>query len=258
MFFNVSRVLRQNGKCVLFGQEPYTSNVITSSIPSLPLSYRAVWIKNNHANPFIAKKAMVNLFEDICIFSKLAHDYNGGNPLRKYFKKVLEFIGAKSAKEINIKLGHRRAEHCFYVTGNENGSTQFRLCTENTYNELIDFFKIDKMEGFIKYQDLDKKQLEYDKIFSSTFNLWQGGKSKGNVLVYQKDSSHFHPTQKPVALLEDLVQTFSNPGDTVLDFAMGSGSTGVACVNTGRNFIGIELDPQYFEIAKSRIEEAKK
>jgi DNA modification methylase len=65
-----------------------------------------------------------------------------------------------------------------------------------------------------------------------------------------------HPTQKPVALLEYLVQTYTNEGDTVLDFTMGSGSTGVACVNTGRNFIGIELDEKYFEIAKRRIEEA--
>ena len=67
----------------------------------------------------------------------------------------------------------------------------------------------------------------------------------------------FHPTQKPVALLEYLVKTYTNEGDTVLDNCMGSGSTGVACVNTNRNFIGIELDKQYFDIAKSRIEEAK-
>lgn len=65
-----------------------------------------------------------------------------------------------------------------------------------------------------------------------------------------------HPTQKPVALLEDLIQTYSNEGNTVLDFTMGSGSTGVACVNTNRRFIGIELDDKYFEIAKQRINAA--
>ena len=64
-----------------------------------------------------------------------------------------------------------------------------------------------------------------------------------------------HPTQKPVALLEYLIRTYTNEGETVLDFTMGSGSTGVACVNTGRNFIGIELDKDYFAIAKKRIEE---
>ena len=63
-----------------------------------------------------------------------------------------------------------------------------------------------------------------------------------------------HPTQKPTALLEYLVKTYTNEGETVLDNCMGSGSTGVACVNTGRKFIGIELDPNYFEIAKKRIE----
>ena len=66
-----------------------------------------------------------------------------------------------------------------------------------------------------------------------------------------------HPTQKPVPLLEYLIRTYTNEGETVLDFTMGSGSTGVACVNTNRNFIGIELDEGYFNIAKKRIEEAQ-
>lgn len=68
----------------------------------------------------------------------------------------------------------------------------------------------------------------------------------------------FHPTQKPVALLEYLIKTYTNENDLVLDNCMGSGSTGVACINTNRNFIGIELDKEYFEIAKQRIEEAEK
>ena len=67
-----------------------------------------------------------------------------------------------------------------------------------------------------------------------------------------------HPTQKPIALLEYLIKTYTNEGDTVLDNCMGSGSTGVACMNTNRNFIGIELDEQYFNIAKERIENAEK
>lgn len=67
-----------------------------------------------------------------------------------------------------------------------------------------------------------------------------------------------HPTQKPVALMEYLIRTYTNEGETVLDFTMGSGTTGVACVNTGRNFIGIERDEGYFEIARKRIDEACK
>ena len=66
----------------------------------------------------------------------------------------------------------------------------------------------------------------------------------------------FHPTQKPVDLLEYLIKTYTNEGDTVLDFTAGSGSTGVACVNTNRNFIGIELDDEYFKIAEKRISDA--
>ena len=66
----------------------------------------------------------------------------------------------------------------------------------------------------------------------------------------------FHPTQKPVALLEYLINTYTNEGDIILDFTMGSGSTGVACVNTNRKFIGIELDENYFKIASDRIHKA--
>lgn len=78
-----------------------------------------------------------------------------------------------------------------------------------------------------------------------------------NVLFYKLDKKKYHPTQKPVALLEYLIKTYTNEGETVLDNCMGSGSTGVACVNTGRDFIGFELEAKYFEIAKQRIEEAE-
>lgn len=68
-------------------------------------------------------------------------------------------------------------------------------------------------------------------------------------------AKRLHPTQKPVDLLEYLVKTYTNPGETVLDNCMGAGSTGVACMNTGREFVGIELDPEYYQIAKERIEQ---
>ena len=252
IFEQISRILRQNGKAVLFSQEPYTSRLITSAIPSLPFAYRAVWYKNIAGNSLMAKYAMVSRYEDICIFTK-PHDAECTNELRDYFKKVLDFIGAKSCKEINARLGHRKAEHCFYVTGKGKGSTQFSLCTEQTYNEIVSVFGIDKMDGFLPYSELARLNDKY----TATFNLWQGGKSKSNVLEYKKDNDGYHPTQKPVALLEDLIQTYSNEGNTILDFTMGSGSTGAACVNTGRKFIGIELDEGYFNIAKKRIKEAQ-
>ena len=82
-------------------------------------------------------------------------------------------------------------------------------------------------------------------------------KTPTNKLKYARDNANngVHPTQKPVALLEYLIKTYTNEGETVLDFTMGSGTTGVACVNTNRNFIGIELDEKYFQIAKRRVEE---
>jgi site-specific DNA-methyltransferase (adenine-specific) len=76
------------------------------------------------------------------------------------------------------------------------------------------------------------------------------------IIKFDRDKPSVHPTQKPVALMEYMIRTYTNPGETVLDFAMGSGTTGVACVKTGRKFIGIELDAQYFKIAQERISAA--
>lgn len=72
-------------------------------------------------------------------------------------------------------------------------------------------------------------------------------------VISQKTERGMHPTQKPVALMEYLIKTYTNENETVLDFTMGSGTTGVACKNLNRNFIGIELDKEYYEIAKQRI-----
>ena len=80
-------------------------------------------------------------------------------------------------------------------------------------------------------------------------------KTKHSILRFNRDRGK-HPTQKPVALMEYLIKTYTNEGELVLDFCFGSCSTGVACINTNRNFIGIEKDDKYFEIAKGRIEDA--
>ena len=74
-----------------------------------------------------------------------------------------------------------------------------------------------------------------------------------NILEFDRDTESLHPTQKPIPLLEHLIKTYTLDGETVLDNCMGSGSTGVGCINTKRNFIGIENDDAYFEIAKNRI-----
>ena len=84
----------------------------------------------------------------------------------------------------------------------------------------------------------------------------EGKRYPVSIITFKKDKG-LHPTQKPVALFEYLIKTYTNEGEVVLDNCMGSGTTGVACVNTNRNFIGIELDEGYFKIAKERIEAAK-
>lgn len=255
MFNELSRVLRPNGKAILFSQEPYTSKLITSAIPSLPFLYRAMWYKNTAGNILGAKSAMVNRFEDICIFGSIYRKshYQADHPLREYFKEEKEKSGLTN-KQINEILGNGMASH--YFTNGE----QFLCPTQKMYEKLqtTGFFKrpyeeIKEIDTLYVQEIYRKMNVENPQIF----NLWQGGKSKSNVLEYAKDNDGYHPTQKPVKLLEDLIQTYSNEGNTVLDFTMGSGSTGVACINTNRDFIGIELDENYFNIANKRIEEAK-
>ena len=93
----------------------------------------------------------------------------------------------------------------------------------------------------------------YDKNFASVETVSDGRRYPIDVLDFKIEKG-LHPTQKPVALLEYLIKTYTNEGETVMDNCMGSGSCGVACVNTNRNFIGMELDKTYFDIAKQRIE----
>ena len=79
-----------------------------------------------------------------------------------------------------------------------------------------------------------------------------------NILEFKRDKGGLHPTQKPVALMEYLIKTYTNEGETVLDFTFGSGTTGEACIKTGRKFIGIELDESYFDVAVKRLDAASK
>jgi site-specific DNA-methyltransferase (adenine-specific) len=100
-----------------------------------------------------------------------------------------------------------------------------------------------------KLVDDNNNKLVKEYVDNGTRYPTQVWKFKRDILT-----SNLHPTQKPVALLEELIKTFSNEGDVILDNCMGSGSTGVACKNTNRNFIGIELDESYFNIAEERID----
>lgn len=240
-----NRILRKNGKMVLFAQEPFTNELVNKAIPNIPFSYRMIWQKDNFANALISKKAPVNYYEDILIFTK-NNEFECLHPLREYFKCLFEYIG-HTKKTILQQVG-QRADHVFRFK-----SSQFDLCTYETYEALIYYYCIDLMKGFKEFAELKEIDNEFKKKFSSTFNLWEGKKYKSNILKYKKDYDGYHPTQKPILLLEDLIKTFSNEQDLVVDLTMGSGSTGVACCNTNRNFIGIELDKDYFKIAEQRI-----
>ena len=242
-----NRILRKNGKMILTANQPFTTELISKAIPNLPHCYNMYWDKMHFANCLIANKAPVSYVEDVLVFSK-NHDTAALHPLRDYALKIKEFT-KYSRSRFYKELGTGGAQH--FLESNKE-SSQFSLCTEIIYNKLIEVYNINEMDGFKDFSELKKIDINY---CNSTFNLWEGNKYKSNILKYKKDYSGHHPTQKPVLLLEDLIKTFSNENDLVVDLTMGSGSTGVACKNTNRNFIGIEMDKCYFDIAKNRINE---
>ena len=109
----------------------------------------------------------------------------------------------------------------------------------------------------MEYDELEKRNREFldaQELAGSTFNIPDGASCVSNVLECSKDQDAFHPTQKPLALIEYLIRVFSNPGDTVLDTCMGSATTAVAAIRTGRNWIGYEMNPEFYKKALARIE----
>lgn len=182
-------IIKDNGAIVLFSKQPFTTKLIHSNLNDY--KYSLVWKKDNHDNPTMAKKRILNITEDINLFYK---------------------------------------KQCTY---NPQGLTRVNKITKQGRGESLSQRNSRKSEYLQEYTNYPK-----------------------NILEFKRDLPNVHPTQKPVALMEYLIKTYTNEGETVLDNCMGSGSTGVACVNTNRNFIGIELDDKYFEIAKRRISEA--
>jgi site-specific DNA-methyltransferase (adenine-specific) len=256
-----NRILRKNGKMILTSQQPFTNELINKALPNLPFNYSMIWEKDHFANALTAKKAPLNYYEDVLVFSKnernLLQDYKGLHPLREYFYTEYEKTGL-TYKEINrdylgtaFEGGGGMAYNMLCRT-----RTSFFMPIEERYLRLQKTGLFKKSYNELKtihekYHNKLKTDL-YNK-YPSTFNLWEGKKTKSNILKYKKDYTGHHPTQKPLLLLEDLIKTFSNENDLIVDLTMGSGSTGVACVNTNRSFIGIEMDSNYFEIAKTRI-----
>lgn len=134
-----------------------------------------------------------------------------------------------------------------------------------TYNPIFEEYSDTTKKRFSKNPRLnndvarkEKKRNSLNKIVptETSYNL-KRGKYPSSVqfekIVHTANSNRLHPTQKPVALMEYLIKTYTNEGETVLDFTMGSGTTGVACKNLGRSFIGIEKDAEYYQLASDRI-----
>jgi site-specific DNA-methyltransferase (adenine-specific) len=199
MWEQYNRIIKDNGAIVLFGNEPFTSQLICSNLKGF--KYRWDWNKKIPSGMGWAKYRPMQQTEDISVFTK-----NGKKTV--YNPQMIK-------RKTPIKSGGNAIQSDVYH--------EFKSMSENyPYKKTYEYKNPITLLEFVKIR-------------------------KGAV----------HPTQKPVALLEYLIKTYTNEGDTVLDNCMGSGSTGVACVNTGRKFIGIELDKGYFDIAEKRIAEAK-
>ena len=193
-----NRIIKDNGAIVLFGSEPFSSQLRMSNLKMY--KYDWVWNKKNSGTGLLAKYQPLKITENIMIFGKNKVNYY---PIMTKVDKVVN-----RKKFANKNMG----EHL--------GNTILKIKQDTGYRypkNILEFYKDTKNQ-------------------------------------YQKK---YHPTQKPVALLEYLIKTYTNENETVLDNCMGSGSTGVAAINTNRNFIGIELSEEYYNIAVRRINEAK-
>jgi DNA modification methylase len=196
-------------------------------------------------------------FQDETGLTTVMLDTNNFPTMRRYFKDLQACIGMNKKKIIE-RIG-QNADHCFRWE-----SSQWDLPTPETYQQLIDAFGIDKWTGFREYESLRQ---EYESLRQEYESLRQEYESlrythnldpcHNNVWrSTERNNGQQHVCKKPTDLLSRIITTSSNAGETVLDCFMGSGSTGVACVSTGRDFIGIELDADYFRIASERIEQS--
>ena len=214
-----NKLIKDNGAIVLFGSEPFSSMLRYSNIKNF--KYDWIWEKQKAANFMGAKNAPLKYHEIISVFSNGTHKYNP----QRY--KVLEFSEIENMDKKQLKEVFETKNYDRY------GKVDRRKTINNptTNKELI---------------GTDLKRIR---------NVDDGYRYPKSILKINKEiNTNLHPTQKPVDLMEYLVKTYTNECELVLDFTMGSGSTGVACKLLNRNFIGIELDENYFKIAKERIE----
>ena len=203
-----NRIIKENGAIVLFGSQPFTSQLILSNIKMF--REELIWLKNKSGSGLQAKQKHIKIHENILVFSKNGkYTYNP----QKWLVDKKEFLTQrKTFNEIEV--------------GN------------NIYSKMI------------KKQKADDGTRNPISILSCRVPFTP---AKGKKYENKDVDLRVHPTQKPVALLEYLIKTYTNEGETVLDNCAGSMSTVIAALNTKRNCIAIEKDTKYFEIGKERV-----
>lgn len=211
LWLQYERIIKDDGAIVLFGSEPFSSELRISNLPLY--KYDWVWIKNKCGNFMTAKYKPLKYTEDIMVFGKGAVNTKGGRGGGKTLRPFLKYNPQG--------VVHKEKQ---VVRGKELPTSGI-----NRWN------KLSNAEFTSKGSNYPKNYLYFDTV---------------------SNKNRCHPTEKPVELLQYLVETYSNEGDLVLDNCMGSGSAGVACINTNRKFIGIELNDTYYAIAEERIFQA--
>ena len=233
-----SRVLRKGGTFYLFGYFRMLSRLLPI-IEDVGLELRQQIILNKGIRAVSGRatknyKLFPNVTESILFL------YKDSKPFVKSFLKERQQELGLSAKYINEQLGVK-----------SNGGGMWSIYTgQNVCKQLP------TEELWNKLQEILQFELPYCKI-SQTFNTQMGITDVWDDIDFYKEKDRFHPTQKPLNLIERLVLASSNEGDLVLDPFMGSGTTGVICKNVHRKFVGIELDDTYFTKAQDRINNIK-
>lgn len=186
------------------------------------------------------------IFQDETGLITIKTDMNNFTTLRQYFKDFQNVLGL-SLCAINHKLGHRKAEHSFYW-----GSSQWDMPTKETYTELCKLpllYKFSRRE----YEDLRREYEDLRREYEDLRYTFNNHKTHHSVWNYNIENK-LHIAQKPVALIENIIKHSSNEGNTVFDGFIGSGTTALAAIRTNRNFIGMEISPEYCGITEKRIE----
>lgn len=236
------RICKQNANIVLFCQQPFTTTIM-NNIYKTEFSHSLVWKKGNKTRHLSSNNIPLSEYEEILVLRINKYgNKDKHKELRKYFSQELE-KSKRTIKELEALIPNRSAHHWFRF------SSDFRIPTGDNYKRLQEITGCFQRD----YEGI-KKEFESEKDNLCTYNPTN---SNTNLLEYSLKEKRIHPTQKPVALLEELLLRYSKKSDIVLDNTAGSGSTAVACINTGRRFIGFELDEDYYKMATERLEKHK-